>query len=103
MNQEYLEQFLLQIEELKGQSDRSAVVNDEFGEYNKVTYIENVLSETRELIKHREKRVALENLLENVNEVGITLDIDTITLARRAFGENISPYVEKLLRALTCK
>lgn len=103
MNQEFLEQFLFQIEELKGQSDRSAVVNDEFGEYDKVTYIENVLSETRELIKHREKRIALENLLENINEVGIALDADTITLARKAFGENISPYNEELLKALTYK
>lgn len=103
MNQEFLEQFIFQIEELKKMSDRNAVVNDEFGEYNKVTYIENVLSETRELVKHGEKRIALENLLENINEVGITLDTDTVTLARKAFGDNISPYIEGLLKAMTCK
>ncbi|MDE6641386.1 MAG: hypothetical protein K2K63_12765 [Acetatifactor sp.] len=103
MNKEFLEQFILKIEELKEKSDRNAVVYDSFGRYNKVVYIENVIIETRELIKHGEKRIALENMLENINEVGIALDIDTITLAQKAFGKNISPYIEELLRVMTCK
>ena len=103
MNKEFLEQFILKIEELKEKSDRNAVVYDKFGQYNKVVYIENVVIETRELIKYGENRIALENMLENINEIRIALDIDTITLARKAFGENISPYIEELLKAMTCK
>ncbi len=100
---EFLEQFLFQMEELQKKSDRNAVVYDEYGAYNKVIYIENVIVEARELIKHGENRIALENMLENINEVGIALDTDTITLARKAFGETISPDIEELLNAMTCK
>ncbi len=103
MKKEFLERFLFQMEELKKKSDGDAVVYDEFGVYNKVIYIENVLLEARELIKHGEKRIALENMLQNINEVGIVLDVDTIALARKAFGENISSDIEELLDAVTCK
>lgn len=103
MNKEFLEQFIFQIEEIKKKSDGDAVVYDKLGQYNKEIYIENIILETRELIQHGESQIALENLLENINEVGIMLDIDTITLARNAFGENFSPYIEKLLKAMSCK
>lgn len=101
MKKEFLEQFLFQMEELKRKSDGNAVVYDEVGFYNKVVYIENVIVEARELIKHGEKRIALENMLQNINEAGITLDADTIALARKAFGEIVSPDMEKLLDAMT--
>ena len=103
MNKEILENFISNIEEIKKNSDRNEVVSDKVGQYNKVAYIERVITESRELIKHGEKRIALENMLENMNEVGIVLDAYTISLARGAFGENISSDMDELLMEMTCK
>ena len=103
MNREFLELFILQIEELIQASNSDAVVNDKCGQYNKIIYLENVVLETREFIKYGESRIALENMLENINDVGIVLDQNAISLARKAFGENISAYNEKLLKVMTDK
>lgn len=100
MNKEFLEQFIFRIEELKRASDKAELVYDKAGSYNKVMYIEKIISETRELIGHGEGRIALENMLENLNETGIVPDADTIALARRAFGENRSSYIEELLKTM---
>lgn len=40
-------------------------------------------------------------MLENINEAGIKLDIDTITLAKKAFGDNVSTYIKKLLETIS--
>ncbi|MCM1288110.1 MAG: hypothetical protein NC240_07330 [Clostridium sp.] len=102
MNKEFLNRFILQIEELK-KADGNTIVYDERGSYHKAAYIEAVISEAMELIKYGESEIALENMLENLNEVGIMLDIDTVILARKAFGETISPYNDDLLETMTCK
>lgn len=100
MNKEFLEQFIFRMEELNKASDKNATVYDRCGKYNKVAYMNNVILETKELIKHSESRIALENMLENLNEVGIVLDTDTIDLARKAFGENVSAYTDDLLKSM---
>lgn len=100
MNKEFLEQFIFRMEELNKASDKDATVRDRIGQYDKVAYMNNAILETKELIKHGESRIALENMLENLNEVGIVLDTDTIDLARKAFGENISAYNEDLLKSM---
>lgn len=42
----------------------------------------------------------MENILENLNEVSISLDEKTITLARQAFDNQISTHMEELLSQL---
>lgn len=102
MNKRISEQFIFRMEELNKASDKNAMFRDGYGQYNKIAYMNNVVLETKELIKHGESRIALENMLENLNEVGIVPDTDTITLARKAFGENVSAYIEDLLKSM-CK
>lgn len=103
MNKEFLELFILQIEEFIKVSNGDALVSDKCGQYNKVIYLENVVLEAREFINFGESRIALENMLENIIEVGIVLDQNAIFLARKAFGEDITAYNENLLKVMTDK
>lgn len=97
MNKEYVEEFIDQIEKLMKVSGEEEYVQDEAGLYLKVPYLKDLILEARRLIKYGEYKIALENILENLNEVSISLDEKTITLARQAFDNQISTHMEELL------
>lgn len=100
MNKEYVEEFIDQIEKLMKVSGEEECVQDEAGVYLKVLYLKNLILEARRLIKYGEYKIALENILENLNEVSISLDKTTIALAHQAFDNKISTYMENLLSDL---
>lgn len=96
MNKDFVEMFINQIEDLMRASDKEEYVQDEAGMYLKVLYLEHLISEARELIKYGESKIALENMLENLNEVSISLDESVLELARRAFEDQATSYMEQL-------
>ena len=100
MDKEYVEEFIDQIEKLMKVSGEEEYVQDEAGVYLKVPYLKNLILEARRLIKYGEYKIALENILENLNEVSISLDEKTITLAHQAFDNQISTYMEDILSGL---
>jgi len=101
MNSDYLEEFINQLKELMNVSNKKDYVQDGRGSYLKVIYLENLILEAKELIKYGECKIALENMLENLNEVSILLDKDIVNLARQSFGEQITMYMDELLKTLT--
>lgn len=101
MNKEYVEMFIDQIEKLMKVSNEEEYVQDEAGVYLKIPYLKDLIFEARRLTKYGEYKIALENMLENLNEVSISLDKITIELAYRAFDNQISTYMEGLLNDLT--
>lgn len=103
MNKFFLEAFIAQIESIQISCNPYERVKDERGEYSKSFYLENLVKEAKELIKHGEYKVSLENLLENLYEVSIYLDESVINLAFKAFGNQISPEIVLLINELTIK
>ena len=105
MNRDFLEEFVKQIEALSKTSDKKDYVEDRdsCGSYLKHSYLDNLITETRELMKYEEYKIALEMLLDNLDEVSIVLDEKIINLARQAFGEKITVETEQLLNNLTRK
>jgi hypothetical protein len=53
-----------------------------------------------ELSKYGECRISLENLLENIIDNNIILNEEQIYLAKKAFGDRISEYDNKLISYL---
>lgn len=100
MNKALLDEILKHIEKLIKQSDESEYVKDARGSYSKVEYINNLVAEAKELIKYGEFEIALENMLENLNEVSIFIDEETANLARLAFGSKISVEMQKIINSL---
>lgn len=92
MNKKYLNQFIQQIEVLARTCGSDELVGDEAGAYPKASYLDHVISDAKELIKYGEHRIALENILDNLQEVSIILDKRTYELARKAFGERDGLY-----------
>lgn len=60
--------------------------------------IKDLVEAAKELAKYGERRIALENLLENVFENNIILDDELLDAADKAFGENASNYDKELLK-----
>lgn len=52
--------------------------------------VKSAIDEARELGSFGERRIALENLLDNLSEVGLLLSSDQIHLADKAFGNQKS-------------
>ena len=96
MNKEYVEEFIDQIEKIMKVSGEEEYVQDEAG-----VYLKNLILEARRLIKYGEYKIALENTLENLYEVSISLDKTTMVLVYQAFDNKICTYMEGLLSDLT--
>lgn len=90
MIKDFLEEFIKQIEELSKANDKKDYVRDSRGSYLKSSYLDNLITETRELMKYGEYKIALEMMLDNLDEVSIVLDEKMIHLARRMVGETIT-------------
>jgi hypothetical protein len=102
MNVQYLNGFIEQIEYLSITSHIDDEVKDNFGSYKKIEFLKSLVFECKELMRVCEYKIALENILENLNEVSILLDSKIIDLARKAFGDQKTDYHDELLRVL-CK
>lgn len=100
MNQECAELFINQIAELMKTSAKEESIHDEAGAHSKVTYLEHLIAEARELMKYGESKIALENMLENLNEVSILLDKSVIDFARQAFDGQVTSDLERLMNRL---
>ena len=100
---ECVENFVNQIEELSKASDKKDYVKDSCGTYLKSSYLDNLVSETREFMKYGEYKIALEMMLDNLGEVSIVLDEKTINSVRQVFGEKVTVETERLLADLTKK
>ena len=87
MNKKYCTEFIRQIESLSRECGSNELVSDGAGFYPKSSYLAHLVSDARELMRVGEDRIALENLLDNLQEAAIVLDEKTWALARRAFGE----------------
>jgi hypothetical protein len=101
MNRDFLDEFINQLEKIMEVSNKDEYVQDSKKSYLKIFYLENLIIEAKELIGYGEYVIALENMLENLNEVSILLDKYIVNLARQAFGEQITMYMEELLKKLT--
>lgn len=101
MNKEVLEAFVNRIEDLSKSEDANNYVEDAAGKYLKRNFLETAVSDAKKLIRYGEYKIALENLLENLNEVSIMLDEDTAELARMSFGERLAEEAEELFSGIT--
>lgn len=101
MNKKLLDEFITHIEDVMKRSNENDYVKDSKGYYPKAIYMKNLIFEAKELIKYGEDEIALENMIENLNEASIFIDKDTINLARQAFEGKIQAGTEKTLNSLT--
>ncbi len=91
MEVQSLENFINYIEKLMLQCDETDYVQDSGGGcYLKREYMKHLICDARELIKYGEGTIALENLLENLNEVSICIDEEAVELAKQVFGSQLS-------------
>lgn len=79
-------------------NNKQEQVEDGKGSYQTNDYIDNVISETKELIKYNEVVIALENMLENLNEVSLCINDHARELIYDVFEGKIPERVEKLLK-----
>jgi len=104
MNKKLCNEFINQIENLSGTGNNENFFKDRFGiNHTKTQVLESFVFHARELTKYGEHIIALENMLSNLDEVSITIDKETIDLARQAFGERITEEIELLLESLRDK
>ena len=89
---EYIEDMILLCEE--------EFVRDSRGCYPKDEYIKSIVAEAKDLIKYGEAAIAIENILENLSEVSISIDKEAAKLVKQAFGEKFSNKIEKILNSL---
>ena len=66
-------------------------------EFGNVDSVKEFLLDAEELAKYGEKRVALENLLENLLENEIYISSELINLAEEAFSDNATDYDNELI------
>ena len=61
---------------------------------------DSLVEDAEELAKYGEKRVALENFLENVLANGVTISKEAVTLAEKAFSDAPNDYDIELINEL---
>ncbi|MCM1267516.1 MAG: hypothetical protein NC302_06395 [Bacteroidales bacterium] len=88
----YIEDMILLCEE--------ELVSDSRGCYPKGEYIKYTVAEAKELIKYGEAAIAIENILENLSAVSISIDKEAAKLVKQAYGEKYSNKIEKILNSL---
>ena len=100
MEVQSLENLINYIEKLMLQCNETDYVHDSRGCYLKSEYMKDLIYEARELIGYGEGTIALENLLENLNEVSICIDEEAVELAKQALRNQLSEQNEKVLNSL---
>lgn len=89
MNIQQFDAFLNSLEEIK---------NIGTNNMPELQFIRQEVKEARRLSQYGERRIALENLLDNLLETSIPLCKTTIDLAEEAFDTPLSTYEKKLLQ-----
>lgn len=100
MNTETVSRFIEYIEEMILLCEDGEYVTDSRGCYPKDEYLKRIAAEAKELIKYGEAEIALENMLENLNEVSIGINKEAAQLLKQAFGEEYSNRVKRLIKIL---
>lgn len=100
MNIEAARNFIEYIDETILRCEDGEYVADNHGRYPRDTYLKSIVAEARELMKYGETEIALENLLENLNEVSIGINKEAAQLLEQAFGEEYSNRVNRLIKIL---
>lgn len=103
MNRILLNEFIDYVEKQIKLSNEQEYVQDDRGAYQKDLYVKNVISETKELMRYGEEVIAIENMLENLNEVSLSVDEYAIELIRKAFNGKVPKRIEKILNSFTRK
>ena len=98
MNKALLNELLEYIEMQLKLNNKQEQVEDDKGSYQTNDYIDNVISETKELIEYNEVVIALENMLENLYEVSLCIDDHVRELIYDIFAGEIPESIEKLLK-----
>lgn len=96
-----LNEFIDYIEKQMEQTNEQIYVQDDKGIYQKDLYIKNIISETKELIKYGEGVIALENMLDNLCEVSLSIDAPAIDIIRKAFNGMVPERIETILNSFT--
>lgn len=96
-----LNEFVDYVEKQIMSSNEQEYVQDNKGIYQKDLYVKNVISETKELMRYGEEVIAIENMLENLNEVSLSVDGYAIELIQRAFDGKVPKRIEKILNSFT--
>lgn len=98
MNIEAASRFIEYIEESILRCEDGEYVTDRNGRYPKDTYLKSIVVEAKELMKYGETEIALENLLENLNEVSIGINKEAAQLVQQAFGEKYECTEKRAIR-----
>ena len=69
--------------------DKMIFLNDIENERN-FEAVKSAIDEAKEIGSFGERRIALENLLDNLSEIGLFLSVEQIHLADKAFGDHKS-------------
>lgn len=96
-----LNKFVDYVEKQIMSSNEQEYIQDNRGIYPKDLYIKNVISETKELMRYGEEVIAIENMLENLNEVSFSVDGYGIELIQKAFDGKVPKRIEKILNSFT--
>lgn len=99
MDNTLLNEFIDYVEKQLGQTNKQEYICDGRGTYQKDLYVDNIISETRELIKYGETVIALENMLDNLCEVSLFIDAHAINLIRRTFNGMVPERIETILNS----
>ena len=97
MDSTLLNEFIDYVEKQLGQINKQDNIHDGRGTYQKDLYVDNIISETKELIKYGETVIALENMFDNLCEVSLFIDAHAINLIRRAFNDMVPERIETSL------
>ena len=100
VNKEYCNEFINQMENLAKTDTKEYYNTSYFDKLSKDKILEHFVFLAKDLMKHGEYRIAIENILSNFYDNSIFLDDHIIDLARKAFGEKIDEKDELLLVAL---
>ncbi len=103
MDRKLLNEFVDYVEKQTGLLNPQTYVQDEQGVYQKDLYIKNVIADAKELIGYGEGVIAIENMLDNLYEVSLTINTNAIELLRKAFDEKVPDRIEETLNAMLKK
>lgn len=69
-------------------------------QFSEDQFVISLMEDAEELAKYGERRVALENFLENILSSGVKIPIETISLAQKAFSDSPNDYDIELIEEL---